>query len=262
MMRWVSVLLILLVALVFEARAADYFLQSRTGTSGSLTTIKVPGGTGKVWVFDASGNLIPATIGSGLTLASGVLTAAGGGGGVSDGDKGDLNVSGLTWTINNGVVTAAKLAGSLDLSGKTLTLPSDVTRLGSTIAWTSVSKTGSSLADLATRSAADLSTGTLPLARLGSSGTASSTTYLRGDNTWATPAGGGGSGSYDITITSLAQLAAKPTVSLPTNTLLTVIINSELQDWQLITSGSATSVGVQRPNDYGTAPFRVWVRRR
>lgn len=132
-MRWVSVLLILLVALVFEARGADYFLQSRTGTSGNLTTVKVPGGNGKVWVFDASGNLIPATIGSGLTLASGTLTAAGGGGGVSDGDKGDLTVSGSTWTIDAGAVTAAKLAETLDLSGKTLTLPSDVTRLGGTI---------------------------------------------------------------------------------------------------------------------------------
>ena len=58
-------------------------------------------------------------------------------------------------------------SGSLNLSGFTLTLPSDVTRLGSTIAWTSVSKTGSSLADLATRSAADLTTGTLPVANGG-----------------------------------------------------------------------------------------------
>jgi hypothetical protein len=619
MMRWVSVLLILLVALVFEARAADYFLQSRTGTSGSLTTIKVPGGTGKVWVFDASGNLIPATIGSGLTLASGVLTAAGGGGGLSDGDKGDLTVSGSTWTIKNGVVTAANLAGTLDLSGKTLTLPSDVTRLGNTIdlasgevvgllpatklastlnltgktitlpfqvtadpisgflqlddasgnemvqlgndgggngriglwdaadgefeylrqfdgelqissglaidgglsvpgttslngpvavlgslsqpglrlgvvagvptsglvdghlwynssagstqaringvtrtlvhsgtihvgleigstdatidrvsagiisvegvpvptissthtltnktltspvlvtpalgtptsgnfstgtfTWPTFNQntTGSAatlttartingvsfngganitvpaalatltgggnhkvlylngsgiLTELALGSAGqvfqsngpasapsfvtpsggvhplvetgdngtgygriglwdddngqwmyftagpskiifpdiqatsftgsgngltslnagNISSGTLQLARLGTSGTASSTTYLRGDNTWATPAGGGGSGSYDITITSLALLAAKPTVSLPVNTLLTVLINNEMQDWSLISVGSATSTGIQRPNDYNAVTnIKVWVRRR
>jgi len=38
---------------------------------------------------------------------------------------------------------------------------------------------------------ADISTGTVGTARLGT-GTASSTTFLRGDQTWATPAGGGG----------------------------------------------------------------------
>lgn len=41
--------------------------------------------------------------------------------------------------------------------------------------------------------AGDINSGTVATARLGS-GTASSTTYLRGDQTWATPAGGGGDG--------------------------------------------------------------------
>lgn len=40
--------------------------------------------------------------------------------------------------------------------------------------------------------ASDITTGTIATARLGS-GTANSTTFLRGDQTWATPAGGGGS---------------------------------------------------------------------
>lgn len=40
--------------------------------------------------------------------------------------------------------------------------------------------------------ASDINAGTLAVARLGSSGTPSATTFLRGDNTWATPAGGGG----------------------------------------------------------------------
>lgn len=61
--------------------------------------------------------------------------------------------------------------------------------LSGAINGTGFSGNGSQLTSL---NATNLSTGTVAIGRLGTSGTPSSTTFLRGDNTWATPAGGGG----------------------------------------------------------------------
>lgn len=76
-------------------------------------------------------------------------------------------------------------------SGATANATDAALRDRATHTGTQAAATVTGLAAIATSgSASDLSTGTTPTARLGS-GTANSTTYLRGDQTWAAIAGGG-----------------------------------------------------------------------
>lgn len=127
---------------------------------------------------------------------------------IADGASGTLAGS------NSGDVTLAGTPDYLTISGQEITrglidLGTDVT---GALPWASVSKTGSSLADLATRSAGDLTSGTLAAARLpapttttlggvkrntGSAGQFVNGITTDGDLTYGTPAGGAG-GNFDV----------------------------------------------------------------
>lgn len=125
-------------------------------------------------------------------------------GGVTDGDKGDITVSssGTVWTIDAGVVSYAKIqnvSATDKLLGRSTAGAGSIEEIACTAAGRAIlddvdaaaQRTTLGLATIASSaSASDLTSGTVGTARL-ATGTADATTFLRGDQTWAVPPGGG-----------------------------------------------------------------------
>lgn len=104
-----------------------------------------------------------------------------------------------------------------------------------------------------THAAADIVSGTIATARLGS-GTANSTTFLRGDNTWQTVSGGGGG---TVTSVDIAPSGAGITASggpITGSGSFSVSLSSNLQAWSGITTASKADLASPIFSGTPTAP--------
>lgn len=83
---------------------------------------------------------------------------------------------------------------------------------------------------LAASAMQSIALGSVSVADLSASGTASNTTFLRGDNTWATPSGGGGGGTAGIYAVSTSSAL---TLTLTTAYQVFVFTGSSTSSWTL-----------------------------
>ena len=100
--------------------------------------------------------------------------------------------------------------------------------------------------NLTALNATNLGSGTVPVSRLGASGTRDATTYLRGDNTWATVSGGGTASDSFATIavagqSSVVADSATDTLTLVAGSNITITTNAGTDTITIAAAGGGTA---------------------
>jgi hypothetical protein len=101
-------------------------------------------------------------------------------------------------------------------------------------------------ANLTALNATELTSGTVPVLRLGASGTRDATTYLRGDNTWATVSGGGAASDSFATIAVAGQSnvvadSATDTLTLVAGSNITITTDAGTDTITIAAAGGGTA---------------------
>lgn len=163
-------------------------------------------------------------------------TNASGGGGISDGDKGDVTVSssGTVWTIDNDAISNAKLANmaTATIKGRTTAGtgdPEDLTATQATALLNAmVGDSGSG--------------GTKGLVPAPAAGDAAAGKFLKADGTWAAPSGSGDAIQADIQTQDYTRFTSGGTADAITGTLSPAVANYAAGLRVTTTPGGANTV--------------------